>query len=459
VQIVGETLHLRSDDPVPPRSPWFDGTRIALVGARGETLGIQVMHRGGGAVALTVPSAHVVGYDVQRVQVVRSSTDMYGDRMRGTGAFPDELVATDTPATNPAYFTIAVDRDAAPGVYTGELAVAGHELPVELTVAPVTLPPLPIGVWAEASVAELHGDIHAPNAAERACVAMFRERGVLLSPPLPADAYAARKELLAGSPVVPVELPDPPGDAVRAWIAQTRDTGQLPFAIPIDEPKPAARAKVTALARQVRDAGGGPHTFLFAVTDEKRAEYGDLVDLYITQVPELADTFVRWTYNGKPPRAGAMVVDAPPPGPRTWGWIAWRYHIPIWYVWDALYWHDRHNRTSAPPRALDAHADATSFDNGEDHGNLDGVLALPGSDVPCHSTLRLEAIRRGLEDRALLELAATCDAKAAAAIAEQLVPRALGDATDDTPWPADEAPWEAARRSLLALAHCGSGEK
>jgi hypothetical protein len=218
---------------------------------------------------------------------------------------------------------------------------------------------------------------------------------------------------------------------------------------------------------------------LFAVTDEPRSEYGDnLVDLYLTLTPHLTDTFTRWTYNGAPPRAGSMVVDTESPGLRTWGWIGWRYHIPIWYAWNAVYWHDRHNHKSEPPRTLDARTDATSFDNGDDHGNLDGVLALPGdwktanepkpsadlhpksatdskpASAPCHSTLRLEALRRGLQDRVLLDLAATCNATEASNLAAKLVSRALGDASTTAAWPSDEATWEAARRHLLELADC-----
>jgi len=145
-----------------------------------------------------------------------------------------------------------------------------------------------------------------------------------------------------------------------------------------------------------------------------------------------------------------MVVDAVDPALRTWGWIAYRYRIPVWYVWDALYWHDRHNRKKEPPRALDATRDATSFDDGDDHGNLDGVLALPG----CHPTLRLEALRRGYEDRALLQLAEACHPAETAALAAKLIPRALGDAKGAAAWPADEEAWEAARRELLGLAQC-----
>ena len=100
-----------------------------------------------------------------------------------------------------------------------------------------------------------------------------------------------------------------------------------------------------------------------------------------------------------------------------------------------------------PGRAVDARVDAVSFDDGEDHGNLDGVLALPG----CQPTLRLAALRRGYQDLALLDLAAACNRPAAEQLAAQLVPRALGDATDRPSWPRDEAAWEAARRYFLPL--------
>jgi hypothetical protein len=198
-----------------------------------------------------------------------------------------------------------------------------------------------------------------------------------------------------------------------------------------------------------------------AVTDEPRPEYGDAIDLYIqwNAAHLTGDRHARWTYNGKPPRAGAVVVDAETPGIRTWGWIAHRWNIPVWYVWDALYWHDRHNRKGQPlpGRALDPGRDAVTFDDGEDHGNLDGVLAYPAGGS-CRPTLRLAALRRGLQDRALLELAAKCRPDATAKLAAQIVPRALGDAPDRgaPSWPTDEAVWETARRKLLELASCAT---
>jgi hypothetical protein len=329
----------------------------------------------------------------------------------------------------------------------------------------LTLAPLPLTVWAYEDPRELgwadlgEASVAAPSDAERACIAMFRSYGVLLSPDLPPEVWPARKELVAGFPFVPAIVPTDPalvGDAVRAWIANTQGPGQVPFAIPIDEPrKPDARANVRALADAARVAGAGPGKFLFAVTDEPRAEYGDAVDLFITLKPHLDDRITRWTYNGAPHHAGSMVVDAAT-GPRTWGWIGYRWHIPVWYVWDALYWHDRHNRKGAPlPGKRLEIGDAVSFDDGDDHGNLDGVLALPGDrSQPCRPTLRLAALRRGLQDRALLELAARCNPDATAKLVEQLVPRALGDAPDGSSpsWPGDEATWERARSQVIQIA-------
>jgi hypothetical protein len=472
LQVLGESTRQRTGERLPAASPWFDGSRLTLVAARGETLGLQVFHRVAATASLRIddPRVTVLAFAVEHHVVRRPSTAMYGGS-RGAGLYPDGLVPAFAPATNPAYFELAISRDASPGTRNGELVVGDRRIPITLTIAPVTLPPPRLEAWAYFDQRELAwaaGDRaqpakatpRPPSAGERSCIEMFRAHGVLLSPDLTVDLWPARKELLFGFPHIPAKIPDDPakaGEAVRAWIAATEGTGQVPFAIPIDEPRtPDARKRVRALAEVVRGAGGGPGKFRFAVTDSPRPEYGDAIDLYIAwHAAHLAgDRHDRWTYNGGPPRAGAMVLDAQTPGMRTWGWIAHRWKIPVWYVWDALYWHDRHNRKGAPlpGRAVDPSIDSVSFFDGEDHGNLDGVLALPAADG-CRRTLRLASLRRGFQDRALLELAARCDPDATARLAAELVPRALGDAPDGpASWPADEAAWELARRKLLTLA-------
>jgi hypothetical protein len=437
--VLGESARLRSDDELPASSPYFDGTRVVLVAARGETLGIQVWHRAGGPVTLSLPGARVVAYGVDAYRVVRPSSELYGGS-HGAGWYPDGLREAPAPATDPAYLEITAAASA-----SGELVTEDRRIPVELIVAPVDFPPsLELSVWAYYDARELGGSNFAPSAAERSCIEMFRARGVLLSPDLPPAAWSARRDLIDRAHYVPALVPDDPVTAVgavRAWIDRTQPAGPIPFAVPIDEPHtPAARARVVALGEAVHAAGGGPGRFLLAVTDERRSEYGNAVDVFFSLRARAGD----WTYNGAPPRAGAMVLDAEMPGLRTWGWIAWRYDIPLWYAWDALYWHDRHNGN----RALDVTRDPTSFDSGDDHGNLDGVLAMPG----CQPTLRLAALRRGLEDRALLTLAARCDRVATEAIARRIVPRALGEAGVAPSWPIDDAPWDMARRELIAIA-------
>jgi hypothetical protein len=466
LQIVGESTRVRRGDPVPAETPWFDGKVVRLAGARGETLGIQVLHRGGGAVTLAIAGDGVTvrGYAVDSLAVTRPSTGMYGGS-RGAGAYADGLTAAAAPETDPAYLEIEIDGRAAPGARDGELVVAGRRVPVELVVSKVALHPLAPMVWAyedprelawRSGASEAAGD---PSPAELDCIELFARHGVLLSPDLTLARFSRRRALLSRIKYVPAAIPDDPqavGPVVRDWIAATQPAAQVPFAIPIDEPRTAEEhLRVRALADAVRAAGGGPDRFLYAVTGEPRPEYGDAVDLYIS--PGAAhlegDRVMRWTYNGRPPAAGAMVLDAETPGTRTWGWIGWRWNIPVWYVWDALYWHDRHNRRGGPlpGRALDPAVDSVSFDDGEDRGNLDGVLALPSAGG-CRGTLRLAALRRGLLDRQLLDLASRCDGSRAADIAARLVPRALGDAAGAASWPTDEAPWELARRQLLTLA-------
>lgn len=453
--IVGESTRVRLEDPHPASTPWFDGTRVTLVGAKGETLGIQVLQRHPVPVKLELAGAN--SFEVRSFPVSRPSTSMFGGS-RGKGRYADELVEAAAPATSPAYFEIVVDQTT-----TGTLVVGDRRIPVSLEAAPVTLPPLPRSVWAYEDPRELASfggaRVGGPSEAERACIAMFRAHGVMLAPDMPVAAWPAYKDLLDGFPHIPAIISDDPakaGDDVRAWIEATRGTGQIPFTIPIDEPRtPEARAKVVALAKAVRDAGGGPNTFRYAVTDVPRPEYGDLIDLYIAwnAAHLTGDTHARWTYNGAPPYAGSLTLDATTPGTRTWGWIAQRYAIDVWYVWDALYWHDRHNRKGKPlpGKPLVPAEDPVSFDDGEDHGNFDGVLALPG----CTRTLRLAALRRGLQDRQLIELATACAPDETARLVAAIIPRALGDATGKTPaWPTDEAAWEAARRRLLQLAAC-----
>jgi hypothetical protein len=203
-----------------------------------------------------------------------------------------------------------------------------------------------------------------------------------------------------------------------------------------------------------RAAHGGPEQVSLRGHRRAAPEYGDAVDLPSPGAQRTSGrSYDRWTYNGGPPRAGAMVLDAQTPGMRTWGWIAYRWKIPVWYVWTRCTG-DRHNRRSAAsrPRRRSGHRLRQLLRRRGPWTST--AYSLPASDG-CRRTLRLASLRRGFQDRALLELAARCDPAATARLAAELVPRALGDAPDGAAsWPADEAAWELARRKLLTLASC-----
>jgi hypothetical protein len=508
VQVMEGADRRSSAEPVRTRSPVFDGAVVRLRAARGETVGLTVWHRGAQAVRVRMgeaegeaegkgkPSAAAVevrGFEVQWHRVLRPSTTMYGGS-RGAAEYPDGLIAAEAPSSDPAYFDLTVSSDAAPGVQRGELHVGARRFGVELTVVAARLPSIEARpwVWAYYDPRELawQSGLELDSAQafldEQRCAAMFRAHGVLATPELTPDEWLKRRALVDGARYVPVMVPSEP-DELRAaaafWSAAMAERDQLAFGIPIDEPRSDARRReVREIGERLRAARAGlgaPARLLLAVTDVPRAIYGDAVDIFIspkaisrsaptdggasTAAPSTAapSTAVRWTYNGNPPHAGSMVLDAGNADLRTWGWIGWRWNVPLWYVWDALYWHDRHNAKRAglprPGRALDP-ADAVTFDDGEDHGNFDGVLALPGpadEGVPCLPTLRLKALRRGLQDRQLLE-AASCTAdsrRRAAEIAASLVPFALADASSAS-WQRPISPerWAEARSQLLDLA-------
>jgi len=193
------------------------------------------------------------------------------------------------------------------------------------------------------------------------------------------------------------------------------------------------------------------------VTAAPSPDFGDAIDVFISPSSRPPH---RWTYNGAPPSAGSMVIDADGTALRSWGWIAARYDVELWYAWEGTYYADRYNG-GGPTDVL---ANPLTFDQRKkgardaDWGNGDGVLVYPGAGGPWPS-LRLKALRRGLQDRALLLALAACGAgDVVARETHALVPRALDEGKGAAAWPGDAAPWEAARNRLYDAwrARCSS---
>ncbi|HJZ85319.1 MAG TPA: glycoside hydrolase domain-containing protein [Polyangia bacterium] len=459
VAVVGESVKLRLGERRPSHSALWDGRTVRLRGARGETLGLQVLLRHPAPVTLELVDApvSVQGFSVRALDVRQPSSSMYG-KSRGPGVYPDILAPATSPvaADSAAFFDVALAGSARPGRYQGRLDAGAAHFPVELVIEPVTIDlqadPLVWVFYLPREIARAHGVPDDDGAAELAWEAryhaLFRAHGAYLASDQPRRRFPARRGFVDGIRYWPVAL-DLASDGrlaadASAWLEAFRDLPAQPFAIPVDEPHgSAARRRV----RHIFDLIGKTR-LVRAVTDSPHPEYGDAVDAYFSSqnIPGGRRPF--WAVNGGGTTAGGLLLDAEGVALRTWGWIAYRYGIELWYAWEGLYWSDRYNKGGP----TDLMTNPVTFDQrrtgGDDWGNGDGVLAYPGP-MP---SLRLKALRRGLADRRLLIKLAACGGAAKAdAIARRLIPRAMGEAPkgDEPTWPRDEAAWEAARSAVL----------
>jgi hypothetical protein len=471
IQLLGDSTRLEETEPSPRTSAIFDGKLVELHGARGETLGLQVRVRDQRVrrvrLELPVEVARVEGFEVRSLEVKEPSSDMYGPSL-GAGRYPDVLIprAGTLPVGDLGYFDVEIARTASPGRYRGELFVDERSIPVflEIGTARIEIGSDPL-VWVfyhPKEVARVHGlpDVDRPELLEREAAYhdLFRRHGALLAADLPPGRFEPRRHFVRDVAYWPVAVDISSDEAiardVRMWLELFRDSDVVPFAIPVDEPRTEAdKARARHIAEVIGRAGGGRPRFLRGVTDAPGPSYGDAFDVYFSPksfASSLDERLARgerfWTYNGRPPQAGSMILDTDGVALRTWGWIAERYEIDLWYAWEGLYFSDRYNRGGP----TDVMVDPLTFDErsrgGGDWGNGDGLLVYPGP-LP---SLRLKALRRGLQDRLLLrELAACGGAEEARRIVKRMVPRALGEAGGKPSWSLEESQWEEARREVI----------
>ncbi|HKE18908.1 MAG TPA: glycoside hydrolase domain-containing protein [Kofleriaceae bacterium] len=480
VQVVGDTVKRRRGELPPATSALFDGRAVRLRAARGEVLGLEVLLERTGprpvSLDIAAPAAAVAiqPFEVGFLDVTEPSSDGESGPSAGPGAYPDILRPASGPVTaaDQVFFDVSVAAAAQPGLYRGELSAGPDRFPVELTVEPVEIHvELEPWLWVWFKSSELAREHDLPDddrpellAVERAYSDLFRRHGCLLASDYPRERLARRLALL--TPDVrywPVAL-SKTDTALMArqtaeWIDFFRGRPQMPFTFTIDEPRRRQRDEVRRHGEVVHGAGGGPGRLLFSVTDAADPLYRGAVDVFTSPLsipppPGWGPSTHFWTYNGKPPRAGNMTIDKPGTALRTWGWIGARYGVELWFAWEGLYYTDRYNRGTQPTDVLHHPLNYDERRRGDsdwgDWGNGDGLLVYPGP-LP---SLRLKALRRGLQDRLLLRHLAACGpggAADAAALARRLIPAALGeaDAEGGQPWPAEEPPWEAARRKIL----------
>ncbi len=491
--MVGETTKLKEGEPLPAFSPWFDGRRLLLRGVRGETLGLQILGGNSGHIDWAGAPVEASCFQVRSLNVTEPSSAMYG-LSRGVGRYPDVLIPAQTDC---AYYDLKISAHAKAGVYRGVIEVSSENpdlkkkksdpllrslVSVELNVAPVTIDlednPLVWVFYAPKELARVHHIVDVDSAAEvdweRKYDLLFRAHGAYLASDLSPARFSARRGALHNVRYWPVAIDTTSDQTILRDVGAFRtlfhgETAQ-PFAIPVDEPHSLEeRTRVKQIGEAVERAGGG---VLRAVTGKEDPIYDGAVDVYIS--PEIFPKFAAdqhndklhfWTYNGHPPQAGSMILDTDGTALRTWGWIAYRYGVELWYAWEGAYFSDRYNKGGP----TDVMTQPLTFDQRRtrgaqaDWGNGDGVLIYPQTgDIPVSPfpSLRLKALRRGLTDRLLLQKLEHCAGPAIAqTIATRLIPRALGDAPDAKSsaklaagaWSTDEAVWESARRELIDL--------
>lgn len=470
-RVFSESVRLEKGKPSPEQSAISDGRIVHLRGARGETLGLEVRNtddrRHSTRLVLPGAASRVSGFSVQSLAVSEPSTDMYGESA-GPGVYPDLLVPTDEPVdfVDLAYFDVAIPQSATPGHYGGELTVDDRTFEVRLDVsrARIDVSENPV-VWVFYSPAEIARTAGIPDddgpaliAKEAEYHALFRAHGAYLASDLTPDRFSARRQFVHDVAFWPVAVDTRSDDSierdVRRWVNLFRGIGVTPFTIPVDEPHSAEqKARARHIAEVVGRAGGGRPALLRGVTDSASNAYDTAMDVFISpknfpnvrrQREGSGERF--WTYNGRPPSAGSMVLDTEGAALRTWGWIAERYDVELWYAWEGLYFSDRYNHGGP----TDVTHDPITFDErtkgGTDWGNGDGVLAYPGP-LP---SLRLKVLRRGLQDRLLLKELEECGAgDVARDIVRRTVPRALGESREVPAWPTNEVDWEHARNEVL----------
>lgn len=163
-----------------------------------------------------------------------------------------------------------------------------------------------------------------------------------------------------------------------------------------------------------------------------------------------------WIYNGQLPRTGTLLLDADPRGLVANGWISAAFGIDRWFYWESVFWDDDN---SGGKGRIDPFVATETFHNDEGDVALgDGLLLYPGRQegkFAQHSlgfagvlpSLRLKALRRGIQDAGLIALASREHADDVRKLVMRVIPAALDEAPPVLP-----AAWDAAGAASFAEA-------
>ena len=188
--------------------------------------------------------------------------------------------------------------------------------------------------------------------------------------------------------------------------------------------------------------------------DPPDRQAADIAMLPASNFPRAAPAAARaagrraFIYNGMLPHTGTLMLDADPRGLVANGWIAATAAIDRWFYWESIFWDDDNRGGHGP---IDPFVTAESFHNRDGDAALgDGLLLYPGRQQgkfaasslgtdAVFPSIRLKAIRRGIQDAGLIALAAREQPEETARLIARALPAALDEAD-----PAGRASWEGA---------------
>ncbi len=402
----------------PPQDPAWDagGRTMHVAGARDEVVAFQILVNAGAdsrGIPLRVatrpltradqsaPSLSVQSFRQRYVKVTVPSQYSARERLPesyGPGWYPAQLVplsdgvAFDArPSAEVLWVDVAIPRDAAAGIYRGEIALRGlpggdQAIHLELTVWDFALPDetrfKSYGYFGSEFIpwAFPGKSAEAVQAIEREFFRMAHRHRLNLVANLEPDegfdgeawwrryggfidgsAYAEGNTPAPGAPLWAVwinaqeEAPFKAAAKAAVDLFQRKGFPHVPFLYVLDEPH--SREAYEAVRRRctwTKEAVGKalPCMVTAPITPPKPG-LGSLVgsvDIWNSGISAPEDMAARraagdriWAYNAGGPYGGPWYIDTSPTAIHRWAWGAWRYGIEAWHLWHTNYWVDKYN--------------------------------------------------------------------------------------------------------------------
>jgi hypothetical protein len=499
VYVVDDLTRVRPQDP-----PQSSSTAI-LKAARNEYAAFQIVVRapegglaGGSASASAlrseagdvIPAANVALFREHYVEVVTPSPKS----KEGPGWYPDALIPFPTAPfeleglrNQPLWADVYVPRDAAPGVYSGEVTVtASNEppvrVPVELTVWDFALPETPslrssfgdlgCGVAAQGIDANslefrtLQRQYAEALAAHRICPAVpswLKPRVNRDGTVDAAETDVALTEWMERFHVTGFPLSfqgsDPVGRDRERNVAYFRSIyayltskswNEYAYVYALDEPNTAeAYEEARQRAKLIHEAQPGIQVLVTEQPTPRDPAWGTLVgsvDLWVPLWPlfdeaaaseRLAAGEEMWSYTAlcqgaKGHDTPFWQLDFPLMHYRVPAWISWRYGLTGLLYWTGTYWDKTPDVWRNPLTYNDAY-------------NYEGSLFYPANELGAPgfvASMRVKQIRQGMQDYEYIKLLAGTGGKDAADAAVLAVARSWTD------WSPDAAGLYAARERI-----------